>query len=85
MAIYKRGKTYHTDVTVNGIRYRESLETTNWQEAQRLQKELIVRVSEGKAGAPIRQGQLRQFAARTSTYGVRERPCGPGSGANKPD
>ena len=40
MAIYKRGKTYHVDVAVNGIRYRESLETANWQEAQRKQKEL---------------------------------------------
>ena len=58
MAIYKRGKTYHTDVTVNGIRYRESLETTNWQEAQRLQKELIVRASEGKAAAPSGKGSF---------------------------
>jgi len=58
MAIYKRGKTYHTDVTVNGVRYRESLETTNWQEAQRKQKELIGRILEGKAAAPAGKGSL---------------------------
>jgi integrase len=58
MAIYKRGKTFHVDVTVAGIRYRESLETTNWQEAQRLQKELIARASEGKAAAPSGKGSF---------------------------
>jgi len=45
-------------VTVNGLRYRESLETTNWQEAQRKQKELIARIMEGKAGAPAGRGSV---------------------------
>src|ERR1700689_871842 len=58
MAIYKRRKTYHVDVAVNGIRYRESLETANWQEAQRKQKELISRIMEGKAGAPSGKGSF---------------------------
>lgn len=56
--IYKRNKTYHVDVTVNGLRYRESLETRNWQEAQRKQKELIARILEGKAGAPAGKGSF---------------------------
>jgi integrase len=56
--IYKRNKTYHVDVTVNGLRYRESLETANWQEAQRKQKELIARIMEGKAGAPAGRGSF---------------------------
>jgi hypothetical protein len=55
--IYKRNKTYHVDVTVNGIRYRQSLETTNWQEAQREQKELIGRILEGKAAPPATKGR----------------------------
>lgn len=58
MAIYKRGKTFHVDVAVNGIRYRESLDTLNWQEAQRKQKELINRIMEGKAGAPAGKGSF---------------------------
>src|SRR5580704_12800937 len=56
--IYKRNKTYHVDVAVNGIRYRESLETANWQEAQHKQKELIARIMEGKAGAPAGKGSF---------------------------
>src|SRR5580658_2717073 len=58
MAIYKRCKTYHVDVAVNGVRYRESLETGNWQEAQRKKKELINRIMEGKAGAPAGKGSF---------------------------
>jgi hypothetical protein len=30
MALYKRGKTRHTDFMVNGQRFRQSLETTDW-------------------------------------------------------
>ncbi len=56
MSILKRGNTYYADVTVNGTRYRESLETTNWKEAQRLVKELIARASEGKAATPASRG-----------------------------
>jgi integrase len=56
--IYKRNKVYHVDVAVNGVRYRESLETANWQEAQHKQKELISRIIEGKAGAPAGRGSF---------------------------
>ena len=48
MALYKRGKTWHTDFSVNGERFRQSLETTDWREAQRLEKELIGQASAGK-------------------------------------
>ena len=46
--IYKRGKWYHTDFTVNGQRFRQSLETTDWREAQSKQKDLISQATEGK-------------------------------------
>jgi len=58
MAIFKRNKTYYADVAVNGTRYKQSLETANWQEAQRKQKELINRIMEGKAGAPAGKGSF---------------------------
>src|SRR6266478_4152426 len=48
MALYKRGKTWHTDFTVNGERFRQSLETSDWREAQSKEKELIAEASEGK-------------------------------------
>lgn len=56
--IYKRNKTYHVDVAVNGVRYRQSLETKNWQEAQRKQKELIGNILEGKAAPPAGKGSF---------------------------
>src|SRR5215469_798840 len=48
MAIYKRGKTWHTDFTVNGQRFRQSLGTRDWREAQSKEKELISQASQGK-------------------------------------
>lgn len=48
MALTKRGKTWHTHFVVNGQRYRQSLGTTDWREAQRQQKQLIADAFEGK-------------------------------------
>src|SRR5215471_15825103 len=48
MSLYKRGKTWHTDFTVNGQRFRQSLDTTDWREAQSKEKERIAQASEGK-------------------------------------
>jgi len=48
MSLYKRGKTWHTDFSVDGQRFRQSLETTDWREAQAKEKELIGQASQGK-------------------------------------
>ncbi len=48
MALYKCGTTWHTDFSVNGERYRQSLDTTDWREAQAKEKELIAQASDGK-------------------------------------
>jgi integrase len=48
MALKKRGKTWHCHFVVNGQRFRQSLETTDWREAQAKEKELIAQASEGK-------------------------------------
>jgi hypothetical protein len=48
MALYKRGKTWHTDFAVNGQRFRQSLDTTNWREAQSKERELIAQASAGR-------------------------------------
>jgi len=48
MALYKRGRTWHTDFTVNGQRFRQSLDTSDWREAQSREKERIAQASEGK-------------------------------------
>ncbi len=48
MALYKRGKTWHTDFSVDGQRFRQSLDTTDWREAQSLERDLIASAKEGK-------------------------------------
>jgi len=48
VSIYKRDKTWWTDFSVNGQRFRESLDTTDWREAQRLEKEKISEAQQGK-------------------------------------
>jgi integrase len=48
MALTKRGKTWHTQFVLNGQRFRQSLGTTDWREAQNKEKELIAQASEGK-------------------------------------
>ena len=48
MALHKRGKTWHTHFFVDGQRFRQSLETKDWREAQAKEKQLIAAASEGK-------------------------------------
>jgi integrase len=47
MALYKRAKCWWTDFSVNGQRYRESLDTTDWREAQSKEKDLIGQATAG--------------------------------------
>jgi integrase len=51
MALIKRGKTWHTHFFVNGVRYRQSLETRDWREAQAKEKELITQAAQGNLNA----------------------------------
>jgi integrase len=55
MSLYKRGKTWHTDFAVNGQRFRQSLDTTDWREAQSNEKELIAQASAGKLAPASKQ------------------------------
>ena len=48
MALYKRGGTWWTDFSVNAQRFRLSLDTSDWREAQRQEKERIAQASAGK-------------------------------------
>jgi integrase len=48
MSLKKRGKTWHTHFVLNGQRFRQSLGTKDWREAQAKEKELIALASEGK-------------------------------------
>ncbi|MGB9406861.1 MAG: hypothetical protein WCA89_04950 [Terracidiphilus sp.] len=63
MSRKKRGKTGHCYFVVSTQRFRQSLATTNWREAQAKEKESIGQASEGKqtqnstspSGDPIRR------------------------------
>ena len=60
MSLIKRGKTWHTHFFVNGQRFRQSLDTSDWREAQAKEKELITHTSQGKIGPTGQQfGRLR--------------------------
>ena len=48
MALTKRGKTWHCHFVVNGQRFRQSLGTKDWREAQSKEKELIGQAMVGK-------------------------------------
>lgn len=48
MALFKRNKKWWTDFSVNGQRFRQSLGTKDWREAQAKEKQLIVEASDGK-------------------------------------
>jgi integrase len=55
MSLTKRGKTWHTHFFVDGRRFRQSLETSDWREAQAKEKELIARASQGKLAPESQQ------------------------------
>jgi integrase len=54
MALVKRGKTWHTHFFVDGQRFRQSLGTSDWREAQKKEKQLVAQASQGKV-APLNQ------------------------------
>ena len=68
MALYKRGKTWHTDFTVNGERFRQSLDTTDWREAQSKEKELIAQASAGKLAPTSQQFSKLNFTQAIERY-----------------
>src|SRR6185369_724131 len=49
--IYKRGDNHHLDVTVAGVRYRESLHTSDRREALRLEKKRVAEILAGKGAS----------------------------------
>src|SRR5271165_2691347 len=54
MSLTKRGKTWHTHFFVDGQRFRQSLETSDWREAQAKEKDLIADAKAGKL-SPTKQ------------------------------
>ena len=68
MALYKRGKTWHTDFSVNGQRYRQSLETTDWRQAESREKELIGQGTARKIAPSSQQFSRLSFNEAADSY-----------------
>src|SRR5215469_1039539 len=74
MALYKRKKIWWTDFSVNGQRYRQSLDTTDWREAQAKEKELVSRASQGKLSNAFQKFGRMAFSAAADLYLEERRP-----------
>jgi integrase len=68
VALFKRGKTWWTDFSVNGARFRQSLDTTDWREALSREKELIAQAQEGKLAASSQQFARLSFSEAVERY-----------------
>ena len=60
MALWKRGEQYWMDVIIRGHRYREPLDTTDWREATRVERQ---RVQEIESRGPVPTGNSKAYAA----------------------
>jgi integrase len=68
MALIKRGKTWHTHFFVDGQRFRQSLDTSDWREAQAREKELIAQAAQGTLNASHKGFAKLGFAEAADSY-----------------
>jgi len=68
MSLVKRGKTWHCHFVVNGQRFRQSLGTRDWREAQAKEKELIGQAMEGKITQASASLARQPFAQAADDY-----------------
>jgi integrase len=68
MALVKRGKTWHTHFFVDGQRFRQSLDTSDWREAQAREKELIAQATQGNVTASHQGFAKLPFTQAATSY-----------------
>src|SRR5713101_2552704 len=68
MALFRRGKWWWTDFSVNGARYRQPLRTKDWRKAQALEKEFIAQASAGKLAPSSQQYARLSFSEAVERY-----------------
>ena len=68
MSLFKRNKTWWTDFSVNGVRYRQSLDTTDWREAQASEKKLIADAGAGKLAPASKKFARLAFVEAADRY-----------------
>jgi integrase len=86
MAIFKRGRKWWTDFSVNGVRYRISLDTRDWREAQRREKEKVAEAQSGKLSLAGQSFARLAFSEALERYLVdRSVHVSPGSNRSEAD
>ncbi len=68
MSLFKRNKIWWTDFSVNGVRYRLTLDTTDWRKAQNLEKDKIVDATAGKLAPASQQFARLAFCEAADRY-----------------
>ena len=68
MALHKRGKTWHTHFFVDGQRFRQSLETTDYRKAQSKEKDLIADAKAGKIATTRQEIAHMTFAEAAKRF-----------------
>ena len=68
MSLFKRNKIWWTDFSVNGARYRQSLDTTDWREAQTNERKLIADASTGKLAPASKKFARLAFCEAADRY-----------------
>ena len=68
MSLVKRDRIWHTDFCVDGQRFRQSLGTTDWREANRRECELIAQAQAGKLSATGRSFARLAFTEAAERY-----------------
>ena len=68
MALKKRGDTWHTHFFVDGERFRKSLDTSDWRQAQRKERELIAEAKAGRLAACRDEFSRLPFGEAADTF-----------------
>ena len=73
--IYKRKGHWHLDVTVQGVRYREALETTDKRQAKELEKDRVSAIKQGKGASKSgREFARKPFSEAAAIYLEERKP-----------
>jgi integrase len=71
--IYKRGGHWHLDVAIQGVRYREALNTTDKREAKELEKDRIAAIKHGRGASKSGREFARKAFCEAAVVYLEER------------
>src|SRR5689334_8280935 len=73
--IYKRDEHWHLDVTIHGVRYRETLGSTDKRQAKELEKNRIAEIKQGKGASKTgREFARKPFSDAAAIYLEERKP-----------